>query len=292
MLPGTALQDQSQLVGDGAPARPPVDRVDGYQLAHLVATQFNWEDLGVDPKVIPENCARVAGRFAHFRGLRDEPAAIVAYGDSLLQTWERIKDFKVIFSCSGSHKFLLERGIVPTYHVDSDPRTHKVVMLGTPHPDVTYLVSSICHPTYFDLLERHQIPKVLLWHLLYFEPHIYDLLPRGEWLLTGGNTVGPRTVKMARLLGYAEQHLFGFDASAGYAGFHPHAPKKLKPCEYDGKTYWTTHNWVEHAKWLFTDMDRMPEVKAHFYGKGLIQAMAKNYVRKAVHDFPMGIIKT
>ena len=291
MLHGAAVQNQPHVVGGVPFVRPPLDGLNSYRLVHLVATKINWEELGVDPQVIRANCERVKERFVHYRGLRTERAAVVAYGESLKQTWEQIKDFDVIFTCSGSHKFLLEHGIVPTYHVDSDPRPHKAVMLGTPHPDVTYLPASICHPTYFDLLERHGISNVLLWHLLFFEPEIYAALPKGEWLLTGGNTVGPRTIKMARLLGYADQHLFGFDGCAGYADYHVNAPKKLKPCEYDGKTYWTTHNWVEHAKMLFTDLDRMAEVHPHFYGEGLIQAMAKNYKHKPVHDFPMGIIK-
>ena len=292
MLPGPAFQNQPQLVGGGAPTRPPLDDLNGYQLVHLVATKIDWERFGVDPGVIPGNCQRVKGRFQPFYGSRSESVAIVGYGKSLVETWEQIKQFPIIFSCSGSHNFLLERGIVPTYHVESDPGKHKVPLLGTPHPDVTYLIASICHPTYFDLLERHSIPKLLLWHLLFLEPHIYALYPRGEWLMTGGNTVGPRTMKMARLLGYTEQHIFGFDGSTGYAADHPNTPKRLKGCEYDGKMYETTYNWLEHAKMMFTDMDRMAEVKAHFYGEGLIQAMAKNYVRKGVHDYPMGIIKT
>ena len=293
MLPGTAVQDKPHVVGGVPIDRLPLDGLGSYKLVHLVATKLNWDDLGVTPTVISENCTRVPGRFQHYRGLRKgERAAVVAYGESLKQTWEHLKDFNVIFTCSGSHKFLLDRGIVPTYHVDSDPRSHKVAMLGTPHMDVTYLLASICHPTYFDLLERYEIPKVLLWHLLFFEPEIYALFPKGEWLLTGGNTVGPRAIKMARLLGYGELHLFGFDGCTGYADNHPNGPKKLRPCEYDGKTYWTTHNWVEHSKMLFEDLDRMPEVETHFYGDGLIQAMAKHYKRNFRDNFPMGFIKT
>jgi len=270
----------------------PANTIDGQSVFRAVATKIEWQALGVDPTVIRDNCERVKGRFEPYQGSRNgEPAAIVAYGDSLKETWPHLKDFQTIFSCSGAHQFLLERGIRPTYHVDSDPRPHKVAMLGTPHPEVTYLPASICHPTYFDLLERHSIPNVLLWHLVFFEPDIYALLPRGEWLMTGGNTVGPRTIKMARLLGYVEQHLFGFDACSGYAGFHFNAPKKLKEFQYKGKSYLTTHNWLEHAKMMFEDLDRMPEVQVHFYGEGLIQAMAKNYTRTPRGNFPMAVVK-
>ena len=268
----------------------PANTIDGRPVFRAVGTHINWEAIGSDPTVIRENSARVKGRFRPSKGPpHTEQAAVVAYGASLNETWELLKEFRVIFTCSGSHKFLLERGIVPTSHIDSDPRIHKVAMLGTPHRDVTYLPASICHPTYFALLERYEIPQVLLWHLLFFEPEVYGLYPKGELLLTGGNTVGPRAVKMARLSGYTNLHLFGFDASTGYAGYHKNAPTKLKPCQYEGKTYWTTYNWVEHAKMLFADLDRMPDVQIRFYGDGLIQAMARNYVRTPRAPLPMGV---
>lgn len=266
--------------------------IDGRAVFRAVGTHINWENIGADPSVIVENSRRVSGRFKQHKGpFHEEPVAIIGYGQSLLETWEQIRDFKVIFTCSGSHKFLLDRGIVPTYQVDSDPRAHKVELLGTPHSDVTYLVASICHPTYFDLLERHHIPKVLLWHLLFFDKEAYAFLPKGEWLWTGGNTVGPRAMKMARLLGYVNQHLFGFDACEGYAGFHHNAPKNLKPFYCNGKTFWSTHNWYEHARMMFDDLDRMPEIQYQFYGDGLIQEMAKNHVRRTRSKLPMGVMK-
>jgi len=302
LLHGPTDEDQSLMVGEYSTAGFPVvgvkyrmagpaNTIDGRPVFRAVGTDIDWEAIGSDPMVIRENSERVKGRFRPHEGTpHDEPAAVVAYGQSLTETWELLKGFSVIFTCSGSHKFLLERGIVPTYHIDSDPRTHKVAMLGTPNPNVTYLIASICHPTYFDLLERYEIPKVLLWHILFFEPEIYANYPKGELLLTGGNTVGPRAIKMARMLGYTDLHFFGFDASAGYAGYHKNAPTKFRPCEYDGKTYWTTYNLVEHAKMLFADLDRMPDVKMHFYGDGLIQAIAKNYVRPPRAPLPMGVV--
>lgn len=304
MLRGASDQNEPDMVGNGPAFRlplesmtykmvGPVNTINGEPIFRAVATHINWQAIGADPGVIRENSARIKVRFRSHEGLPyEEPAAVVAYGHSLSETWEYLRNFKIIFTCSGSHKFLLDRGIVPTHHVDSDPRPHKVAMLGVPHREVTYLIASICHPTYFDLLELYEIPKVLLWHMLFLEPEIYALLPKGELLLTGGNTVGPRAVKIARLSGYTNLHLFGFDASAGYADFHPNAPKKLRSTEYDGKTYWTTHNWLEHARMLFEDLDRMPEVTTRFYGDGLIQAMARNYTRITRADLPMGVVKS
>jgi hypothetical protein len=90
---------------------------------------------------------KVASRVEHYDGRRPEKAAIVGYGPSLKQTWEYLRDFDVIFTTSGAHKFLVDRGIIPAYHVDVDPRAHKVAMLGAIRQDVTYMPCSTCHPT-------------------------------------------------------------------------------------------------------------------------------------------------
>src|SRR5262245_47806809 len=68
--------------------------------------------------------------------LRDDRIAIVCFGPSLKDTIEEIRGFKYVMTCSGAHKVLLEHGIVPTWHVEVDPRKHKIDLLGPPHPDV------------------------------------------------------------------------------------------------------------------------------------------------------------
>jgi len=167
------------------------------------ATKIHWKSLDVDPSIIAANSQRIRGRIKiHERGepFDTEPVAIVGYGASLIQTWQQIPDFKIIYTCSGSHRFLVDRDIIPTYHVDSDPRAYKADILGKPHPKVTYLISSICHPTYFDKLELYRA-KVLLWHIYFHEREVWPHYPIGDWIVTGGHTVGPRMVKIARTSG-------------------------------------------------------------------------------------------
>src|SRR5690349_1469799 len=105
---------------------------------------------------------RIPERLIPSESLTNDPMAIVCYGPSLKKTWEEVKKFKYVMTCSGAHKFLIDRGIIPTYHIDLDPREHKVQMLGTPHKDVEYIMASSCHPKMWDVLEGH---KVRLWHI-------------------------------------------------------------------------------------------------------------------------------
>ncbi len=270
------------------------------QGVRIIGTYINWEQLGVEPKLIAENSARIKGRISYedYRNdkpLSDEPVAIVGFGPSLAKTWRELTNFRIIFSGSGAHRFLIERGIVPTYHIDSDPHAYKAEILGTPNRKCTYLISSICHPTYFDKLELHGV-NAKLWHMLFLEPEIFMHFPKHEWIFTGGHIVGPRMVKMARIMGFKNLHMFGLDASADngltHATEHPNPPKvDLEKIEVNGKTFYSNRTWEDHANILFKDLDRMPEVKTTFYGDGMIQEMAK--IHKPIHraNVPMMVFK-
>src|SRR5688572_2533433 len=74
---------------------------------------------------------------------RDGPISLVGYGPSLKDTWQDIKP--PILTMSGAHDFLIDKGVIPDFHCDVDPRPHKVEML-TPHKDVIYLMGSVCNP--------------------------------------------------------------------------------------------------------------------------------------------------
>lgn len=221
---------------------------------------------------------RIKGRLSPSEVLHDEPIALVCYGPSLKKTWPELKHFKKIMTCSGAHQFLLDKGIVPTWHIDLDPREHKVKMLGTPHKDVEYLMSSTCHPAMWDVLEGF---NVKLWHIFNNEsnrdlPLIY---PRGDLIVTGGNNVGLRCLPIARLLGYRMQHVFGMDYSfpkdeGHHAGKHLNANPKLYELNYEGKVYYCEPVMVTYAKQFFHEMKQLPDVRVLLHGEGLLQHMA------------------
>ena len=225
--------------------------------------------------------ARVPGRITGATALRTDPIAVVGFGPSLRQTWERVREFRYVISCSGSHKFLLERGIVPTYHVEVDPRAHKVELIGPPHRSVEYLIASTCHPKVFDHLEGF---NVKLWHVFDATDDGIRVLPPGEWAVTGGCDVGLRAMTLSAFLGFRDLHVFGLDGCAEsgdglrHADEHPHGRQIYATTEYDGRTYYTTPAMLEAARQTFHELNQMPTVHATFYGDGLVQAMAKHYV--------------
>jgi 2-polyprenyl-3-methyl-5-hydroxy-6-metoxy-1,4-benzoquinol methylase/uncharacterized Rossmann fold enzyme len=221
------------------------------------------------------------GRIQPVHDKRTEPVAVVGFGPSLNDTWEKIRDFKYAISCSGAHKFLVDRGIKPTYHVEVDPRAHKTKLIGEPQEETEYLIASTCHAAVFDHLRGF---NVKLWHVFDSQAEALRTLPNGEWALTGGCSVGLRAMAVAWFLGFTDLHIFGMDGCEGptgkHAAEHPSQPKGYSITEYGGKEYRTTPSMLEVAKGTFHELDQMPDVKATFYGEGLVQAMAKNYVPK------------
>jgi hypothetical protein len=265
--------------------------VNGQPIVRATATVIHWEDLGVKPEAIAINAARKIPRYQpSFAQHGNDPVAIVAYGQSLNKTWELVRNFKTIFTCSGAHRYLIDRGIIPTFHVDCDPRIHKIDILGKPHPEVTYLICSCCNPAYFDMLEKNDA-NVKLWHLFFAEPEIHALVPSGEQILTGAGSVGGRAMTIAVLEGYTNLHFFGFDACEGHADFHPNRPTNFYPYKFEGKMYATTDNWIAHAEQLLDDLDGLPQVKSTFHGSGLLQDMAASWVHVPRKPLPLGIMK-
>lgn len=234
---------------------------------------------------IKRNLASVPGRIQPVHELRTESIAIVCYGPSLNDTWEQVKDFRYVMTCSGAHRFLIDRNIVPTWHVDVDPREHKLALIGEPHPDVDYLIASTCHPRYFDTLQAGGF-RVQLWHVFDNKEDSLRTLPPGEWALFGGSDAGLRAMVVARFLGFTDQHIFGMDGCEGatgkHAAAHPSQPKGHSVVVLDGVEYRTTPAMAECARQIPHELDQLPDVTATFHGDGLAQAVARKYRRGTV----------
>jgi SAM-dependent methyltransferase len=225
--------------------------------------------------------------------------AVVCFGPSLTDTWREIEAFDTVITVSGSHKFLLDQGLTPEgrtwYHVEVDPREHKIALLGTPRQGVTYLPASCCHPLYYDHLQAHGA-TTKLWHVFDAADESRRILPPGEWAITGGSNVGLRAMTIARFFGYCDQHIFGMDGCEGaevgqkHAAAHPlqdgsgHAL-----CEYpegSGQMWRTTSGMLESARQTWHELDMMGDVTATFYGRGLVQEMWKHYTPRPKPNQP------
>jgi uncharacterized Rossmann fold enzyme len=207
--------------------------------------------------------------------LKEGPIAIVCSGPSLKDTWQDVKNFPVILTCSGAHDFLIERGIIPQFHMETDPRAHKAVFTRNPRKDITYLIASSCHP---DVFENLKGCDVRIWHVTGNPLH---KMPRGHWQITGGCNVGLRALVMARLMGYVDVHVFGMDCSGDkeqlfHANFHPNEPKKKghRLVRVGDKEYFSSDVFIECARQFFKETMLLSDVRVTLHGEGLLQALA------------------
>ena len=204
--------------------------------------------------------------------------SIVCYGPSLKDTWRYIP--RPIMSVSGAHDYLVERGIVPDFHVDCDPREHKAKMLAQPQSETHYLMASVCHPLFWEKLAGR---KVSLWHL-------HNGPETDEWLkehdphtppLGGGTTVGSRAFQVANVLGYERFNVYGMDCSfendtKRHAGEHLGKGQKAIHVIVGDRNFVSSPQMVEAARETMVMIQNF-EVWMYFHGDGLQQEMVRNY---------------
>lgn len=258
-------------------------------------TIIDFDTIRVEPQVCVEQSVIDANMVYAIANIKDriapgidqglESVAVVCYGPSLLQEWEKLRNFRYIITCSGAHKFLVERGIIPTWHVEADPRAHKITLMGDPHPDVEYLIASSCSPQLIDHLRGH---RIRLWHV-YRGEEINELpqnYPRGEWVFSGGSSAGLRSLILAKFLGFRKVDVFGMDCSyprghgGEHAGTHPNPSAESNRINtmFDKCVFHTTPNLIYYAKEFFRELSLINDVEFVVHGIGLLQRMVQaNY---------------
>jgi hypothetical protein len=211
----------------------------------------------------------------------DRTAILVCYGPSLKQTYRTIPaEQGDIFTVSGAHKFLFEKGIFPFAHIDCDPRPHKTEQMGFPVRGVKYWMASCVHPSY---IEKLRDQDVALWHL-HNGPETQDALfneiePDG-WLLLGGGSVGLRAVSLLYSQGYRKFSVHGMDCSHAdgerFAG--QHLGKNAQPVQKVrcGERWFDSNlSLIDYARQFLDDLRLWPSAEFSFHGDGLLQHMIK-----------------
>lgn len=208
-----------------------------------------------------------------------EPVAIVGYGPTLKQTWKEIATPWVI-TTSGSHDFLMERGITPVWHVEFDPRDEKKVFIEKPCSDTTYCLASVCHEALFEHLKDNQ---VLLWHACGGDAQkdckiVNDTEDDGI-LLLGGSTSGLRAVMVAHVLGFRNFELYGLDCSYEqgeiWAGKHVGQRHNIIEVECNGKRFESSDVMLNAADELFNSLFQLPGCKFVVHGESLFAERIK-----------------
>jgi hypothetical protein len=218
----------------------------------------------------------------------DRLAVLACYGPSLTETIEDLRgeaaqaDADVI-SVSGSHDFLLSRGIVPRYHVECDPREHKADNIDRSHPSVQYLLASCVHPVLFDKLGADA--DIALWHVASMS-HAGSLIDQlGEkpgTVITGGGSVGLRSISLLYAMGYRRFSIYGMDCSFRDNGVMQHADKHagkrqiVTTYRCGERTFATSLTLQSYACDFMEMLQRVNDLDVCLHGDGLLQAMVRH----------------
>jgi Protein of unknown function DUF115/Methyltransferase domain len=262
----------------------PAITVQGVKAVGAVADDERWGNIEAAAKRFPR---RIEPAPQHER-----TAILACYGPSLKDTIEALKveaarpDVDVI-SVSGSHDFLIANGIVPRYHLECDPRPHKALNLDRSHPDVQYLVASVCHDDYFARLGPDA--DIRLWHVSTAEHAVRLIQELGEnpkHIISGGGSVGLRAIPLLYAMGYRSMNIFAMDCSFGKVGDKveqhagKHAGKPQDCCEVlcDQEIFISSPVLLTYATNFFETIQKVTDLNIRLYGHGLLQAMSRYYM--------------
>lgn len=221
-------------------------------------------------------------------------AIIVAGGPSLEDTLTNLRMHHdrggVIFALNGVHDYLIERGIVPEFHVMLDARRENVRFVRKPHKEVTYLMAAQCHPDVFDALDGF---NVTVWAANLESPEQEQALaakfPNIPLMLVGGGaTVGLKTMNLAFLWGFRRMSLYGMDSS--YRGDENHAYRQDLNDRESRMTIHAAGRDFVCAPWMAKQAQEFQRqfwqlaaegCRVNVHGDGLIPWITKQLERKA-----------
>ena len=183
-------------------------------------------------------------------------AVIVGGGPSIKKTLEEIlwryNHGQKIIALNNTAQWLIERGIIPHYHVLLDARESNARFVQK-RTETHYLIASQCHAAVFEAAENN----MTLWH-----PNVAGIKEiignRQTALVGGGTTVGLQAMSIAYALGFRHIHLHGYDSCYSESEGHAYAQP-----ENDGDEIVKVHfsgSDYHAARWMVNQADEFKSV--------------------------------
>lgn len=248
-----------------------------YDLTKMRAGVLFTDDIPSEiPDHISQNCAAVKERLEIHAERPDHILAICGYGPTLKEWVDKLRNYRWIMTTSGAHKFLNDRGIVPTYHVDVDFRQRKAIHTKEPNLKTEYYFASMCHP---DTIANTNGFNRKLWHIKLTG----ITYPDNALTLDGYWDVGQEAILVAKALGFRQLHLFGYDyafevdTGETHAGFHNAAPGTRIFAKV-GNRYFQTSDSLCRGVMVFTKlMEDNPDLTLTIHSSGLLSAYLQHH---------------
>jgi hypothetical protein len=179
-----------------------------------------------------------------------------------------------LFTVSGAHDFLIEKGVIPRGHIECDPRSHKAAFLRKPDHRVSYMIASCCAPETFDALSGQDVN---LWHSGQSDAEDREIARLGgEVIVVGGTTVSSRALSLGSMIGYRDFDIWGMDCSYGdsqHAGWHPNPAKApdLTDVSLEGVVFKSSFQLLKAAQDFIWQAGQMRDSIFTLHGDGFLQ---------------------
>ena len=228
------------------------------------------------------NCARGLPSVRK-EGRRDARVAIVGFGPSLADTWRHLleREYDAIWTVSKAHDFLVERGVLPTHHTDTDYREHKARYNRLFQQTLKYVMATQVHPVYLDLLAGRDVS---LFHVVQPNGGTYD----GRYFKSPVTfDAGLQAARLAYGLGYRVQDWYGMDASARGEQTHagPHDGVRPLPVQIEvaGRICTMSAFLVRQALFCERMLRETPRMLVTVLGDGALRPLLQERRRCVVY---------
>lgn len=230
----------------------------------------------------------------------DETAVMCSGGPSLMSYLPMLEKHRAqgnkIFCVKHAHDELIKRGIIPFACILLDPRGHVKDFIERPHPDVIYLVASMCSPSTFERLLEHNA-NILVYHAAVGAGED-KILPKGSNLIGGGPASAQRGLTLLHHMGFRRFELFGYDCC--YWGSVDRTEKdkngagnKYVEIQIDDRIYLTDHERLAEVQFFEQQLlDQLRGSRWTVHGDGMIAAAYRRqteHYKTRFNDFFNGI---
>lgn len=233
------------------------------------------------------NCAKTPNRLQQDVPPHGRKAVLVCFGPSLKDTFGSAIIASAygahVFTVSGAHAFMVDKGFKPYAHIDCDPRPYKSLQFGEPVEGVKYWPASCLDPSYIDRLAGFD---VTLWHLWNGEGsnELFEDIEPGAWALQGGGSVGLRALGLLYTQGYRDIEIHGMDCSQReetHAGKHVGKPQKSIEVRCGDRWFTTTGALASYATQFVEMTSMLKDATFALHGDGLLQHMIRTGSKEA-----------
>lgn len=209
----------------------------------------------------------------------NKDAVLIAGGPSLADCKDellaRYKSGQIFFALNNTAKWLIDRNMIPHYHVMLDARPFNARFIKR-NKNTHYLISSQCAPEVFAAAG-----EVTLWHpnIEGIQSYIGD---KEAALIGGGTTVGLQAMSIAYTKGFRRLHLFGYDSSyrSGEGHAYPQPENDGEPLvhvSFAGKQFMC-------ARWMVHQVEEFKEVAKQLVDSCSISVAGEGFLQETFKD--------